>query len=72
MAKLRSYLMSRAKELAPVSTEATYDEKRQLNVLGVASGSVPLILADVCPPTHSKTMAAPGDDDPDEDDERCY
>jgi hypothetical protein len=49
-----------------------YDEVRQINVIFKDGKSQPLISYEMNLGTQSKTKAAPGDDDPDPEDERCY
>lgn len=49
-----------------------YDEELCLNVINENGEKIPLVSREMNPPTESKTMAMPGDDDPDPEDERCY
>ena len=49
-----------------------YDAKTQINLVRVGSDLVPAISLPMHLPTNSKTMRAPGDDDPDDDNERLY
>ena len=72
MAK-RSFLLSRAKRVSTVHQKSwTYDDNLQLNITTNDIG----VDAPVCTLssiiTNSKTEAAPGDDDPDQDAEKCY
>lgn len=52
------------------SINYSYDCDSGLNMVVENGNSKIAVLSQSFSPTHSKTMAAPGDDDP--DDERCY
>jgi hypothetical protein len=49
-----------------------YDNERQINVVLIDGKKHPLISFEMGLGTQSKTKAAPGDDDPDPEDMRCY
>ena len=55
-----------------VDLRDSYDENAQINVEYIDGQRKPLVLNSSIAYTASKTMAAPGDDDPDPEDERCY
>jgi hypothetical protein len=69
--KKNIYLLSQAKEFE-IRNEGNleYDYKEQINFVTVENEKIPAIYIEKMDPTHSKTMRAPGDDDP--DDELCY
>ena len=73
MEEKRAYLMAKARPI-PHSVElgSTYDETEQVNVEDIAGWRRPVALNASVTQTGSKTMSAPGDDDPDPEDERCY
>jgi len=69
----RSFLLSRAQSVSGVHQDSyAYDYNRQLNIATTNIGTdVPAcIISSMI--TCSKTEAAPGDDDPDQDAEKCY
>lgn len=70
MAKHTVYILEESPHLVLSSQKSHYDPVRQINMVTIDSIECPIALVDRYPPTQSKTMAAPGDDDP--DDERCY
>lgn len=53
-------------------SDLIYDPERQINMVRVGSGLSPAIDQPMMLPTNSKTMQAPGDDDPDADNEQLY
>jgi len=63
-------LFSGAREIPLVFGESRYDEDQRLTMS--EDGVTPLVSTSPSPATESKTMQAPGDDDPDPQDERCY
>ena len=67
-----AFLLSRARCFELQDIAPHYDAKSQLNVLNTRAGALPLVLQGGYGMTESKTFAAPSDDDPDPDDERCY
>ena len=69
----RAYLMANARHI-PYLAELRdcYDELEQINVEHIAGLRRPLVLNTSITHTASKTMSAPGDDDPDPEDERSY
>ena len=69
----RAYLMANARTIPHlVELRSCYDELEQVNVEHVEGLCRPLALNASITQTGSKTMSAPGDDDPDPEDERCY
>lgn len=66
------YLLAKASCYELKSLPGSYDEKRKINITMVNGKKYPLISLEMSPPTQSKTLADPGDDDPDPEDERCY
>ena len=73
MERKRAYLMAKARQL-PVLVElgGCYDEQEKVNVQHLGGLRTPLAVNARITHTASKTFAAPGDDDPDPDDERFY
>lgn len=67
-----AFLLSLARCFELQDIAPHYDTERQLNVLNTSAGSLPLVSQAGYGMTESKTLAAPSDDDPDPDDERCY
>lgn len=65
------FLISHAIILEPKGPESHYDSNLNLNVLS-KDGITPVVASGENAPTHSKTEAYPGDDDPDPDQDRCY
>lgn len=68
-----SYLLSTAKifDKSRLSTiDYSYDRSKELNMVQESGVMVIAVNSQNLSPTQSKTMAAPGDDDPDH--ERCY
>jgi hypothetical protein len=65
-------LLSKADECELRKPDFVYDPKEGLNYLEEDGKLRVAVLAASAPPTQSKTMAEPGDDDPDPDDDRCY
>ena len=73
MEEKRAYLMANARTIPhAVELRNSYDEEERINVELVAGLTRPLSLNALVSQTSSKTFAAPGDDDPDPDDERIY
>ncbi|MCK4247165.1 MAG: hypothetical protein KAT49_04680 [Methanomicrobia archaeon] len=66
------YLLKKANSYKLESLPGFYDEERQINLIPIDNKKCPLVSLEMSPPTQSKTFAAPGDDDPDPEDERCY
>lgn len=67
----RTFLLSKALKIPFKDPIGVYDPKLQINVVSM-SDSTPLISLAGAPPTHSKTLAAPGDDDPERGQDPCY
>lgn len=67
-----AFLLSLARSFELQDIASRYDAESQLNVLTTSAGKVPLVSQGGYGLTDSKTFAAPSDDDPDPDDERCY
>jgi len=68
-----SFLLSRSVCLFSESTNRYfYDTRKDINYVSIDSVSYPAVTIDNNATTHSKTFAAPGDDDPDSEAESCY
>jgi hypothetical protein len=65
------FLVSRAVTVEPEGIPGYYDSELQLKVVS-KDDRTPLVISGMTAPTHSKTFQAPGDDDPDPGQERCY
>lgn len=65
------FLISRAITILPKGLVSHYDYNLNLNVLS-KDGVTPVVASGENAPTHSKTEAYPGDDDPDPGQDRCY
>jgi len=72
MAAKRAFLLTGASCFELQDVQNFYDEKQQLNLVARSDDSLPLVATDGFARTESKTHAAPGDDDPDPEDEGCY
>lgn len=73
MQEKRAFLMAGARSIPDLlELESSYDETEQVNVEHIAGLLKPVALNPSVTQTGSKTMSAPGDDDPDPEDERCY
>ena len=68
----RAYLLAAAQTFEMDDISSTYDSAQQLNLVSRDGHTVPLATDDGFGRTESKTMQAPGDDDPDPEDEGCY
>lgn len=66
------FLLDKAVRIPMKESIGEYDSARSLNVTAEHGRQVPVVSVVGAPPTHSKTMCAPGDDDPDPGQERCY
>ena len=67
-----SFLLAYARSTELRNTQEFYDEEQQLNVIFRSGEINPLVSKKSFGWTESKTMQAPGDDDPDPEDEGCY
>lgn len=67
----RAFLLARGREFELESMEGLYDPKRQLSFSN-RNPNIPVVAESDFGRTQSKTMQAPGDDDPDPEDEGCY
>ena len=72
MPQKSTFLLTNAITFDFVEPLGFYDASRKINVCIVNGKKRPLVSQSMSPITESKTMAAPGDDDPDPEDERCY
>ncbi|MEJ2344288.1 MAG: hypothetical protein P8090_02580 [Gammaproteobacteria bacterium] len=72
MGSKRSYLLAAARSYVKADVSSAYDEAQQINMVSRGSCRVPLVGEEWFMRTASKTMQAPGDDDPDPEDEGCY
>ena len=68
----RAFLLSKAPRLPLQSPGDFYDEDQQLNVVVRRDRIFPFVSENKFGWTESKTEAAPGDDEPDPEDEGCY
>lgn len=68
----RAYLLVTAKQYELEDVAAHYDEDQQINIVTQDGMRSPLVSKESSARTESKTLAAPGDDDPDPEDEGCY
>lgn len=68
----RVYLLSKARVFALENVVGRYDHEQQLNIYAGSAAGIPLVTLEGNSQTESKTMQAPGDDDPDPEDEGCY
>lgn len=66
------YLLSRSVTLPKIPSIGEYNPNKGFNVCMIDGELVPTFLCSDQLNTQSKTFAAPGDDDPDEDAEICY
>jgi hypothetical protein len=66
-----TFLVSKSVKVETKDPIGIYDPKLQVNVVSLVDRT-PLILSEAAPPTHSKTEARPGDDDPDPGYDLCY
>jgi len=66
------YLLSRSVVLPSMPSIGEYNPNKEFNVCLIDGELVPTFLCSNQLNTQSKTFAAPGDDDPDEDAEICY
>lgn len=67
-----TFLLAHASSIDFQNVQDYYDEQQQLTVISRAGETYPLVAEDEFGWTESKTMRAPGDDDPDPEDEGCY
>ena len=68
----RAFLLTRARSFELQDVQEFYDEQQQLNLVLRSGRAYPLVAEDGFVRTESKTMQAPGDDDPDFEAEGCY
>lgn len=68
----RAFLMNAAQKYELQDVRPCYDEKEQMSMAACADERVPLVSQEAFGQTESKTLQAPGDDDPDPEDEGCY
>jgi hypothetical protein len=73
MHKKPAFLLANATSFALDESHQSYDKKEQINtILDHDQRRRAFVATDDFAPTESKTMKAPGDDDPDPEDEGCY
>jgi hypothetical protein len=70
--KKSAYLLHNSIELPLKKPMGEYDPAESLNIVMSEGMQIPLVAIAGAPPTHSKTLAAPGDDDPEYGQELCY
>lgn len=69
----QTFLLSRSVFLFPEDGMGfSYDTELDINYYSVNGKDTPAVLLSGSLTTHSKTFAAPGDDDPDREAEICY
>jgi hypothetical protein len=69
--KKKTFLISHAVKVEMKPPKGVYSPDLQLNVVSLTD-QTPLVALNGAPPTHSKTAAWPGDDDPDPGNDSCY
>lgn len=68
-----SFLLSRSVYLFAESRDGYfYDKKMDVNYSSINDINIPTVIISNSLTTQSKTLAAPGDDDPDKEAENCY
>ena len=72
MTEKRAYLLQGARTIEMVPIASTYSALEQLNVAQQDGEARPVVTLDWFARTASKTAQAPGDDDPDPEDEGSY
>lgn len=72
MKQKRSYLLETARTFEMEEISSVYDDVQHINILARDGQAVPLVNDEGFGRTESKTMQAPGDDDPDPEDMACY
>lgn len=72
MSAKRSYLLEGAKTVDMERIASTYNASQQMNCAVENGVERPVVASDCFARTGSKTAQAPGDDDPDPEDEGCY
>lgn len=72
MNKKDVFLLEKGDSIEFEHGSGVYSEQRGMNVKNIDGLEYPLVSLEGNLGTNSKTCAAPGDDDPDPDDERCY
>ena len=68
----RVFLLQYAVSLPAKEPIGEYDSARSLNISVQSGKRIPVVSLVGAPPTFSKTMQRPGDDDPDPGQEQCY
>lgn len=69
----QSFLLSRSISLLPeIGIDCSYDQALDINCYSVNGKDIPVVLLSGSLTTQSKTLSAPGDDDPDKEAESCY
>ena len=72
MLKKNVFLLNKAVSYRYNDISNLYNDDEKINILSSNGKQYPLVLEEMSIPTMSKTLMAPGDDDPDPEDERCY
>lgn len=67
----KTFLLSHAIRVEMKEPKGVYSPELQLNMVS-PTDQTPLVSLQGAPPTHSKTAARPGDDDPDPGNDSCY
>jgi hypothetical protein len=70
--KKSCFLLRNSMQLPLEEPLGEYDLTESLNVVTKDGRQIPLVTIAGAPPTHSKTLQAPGDDDPETAQELCY
>jgi hypothetical protein len=68
----RVFLLEKAVRLPTKEPIGEYDSTQSLNMTLQNGKQVAVVTVAGAPPSFSKTMSRPGDDDPDPGQERCY
>lgn len=72
MSAKRSYLLEGAKTIEMEHISSAYNALQQMNFALENGEERPVVMMEWFATTGSKTAQAPGDDDPDPEDEGCY
>ena len=68
----RAFLMQSVQSYELEDVASCYDDSAQMSLISRGGTRIPLVSQGTFGRTESKTMQAPGDDDPDPEDEGCY
>ncbi len=68
----RTFLLKHSLQLPFKNPIGEYDSNESLNISIQNGKRIPVVSIAGGPPTNSKTLSSPGDDDPDPGQEQCY